>query len=114
MNKELVNYKMKCQVIVVTSRGSQGTASIYKINKSQACNAQHSDCSKYVHLKVAERVVLKILITRKKCNCMMTDVNQTFGGDHCDIYTNIKSLYCTSETNTILDVNYTSIKNKQQ
>ena len=40
---------------------------------------------------------------------MMADVHQAYGGDHFAIYTNIK-LFCTPETNTVLDVNYTSIK----
>ena len=39
------------------------------------------------------------------------DVNQTYCGDYFVTYTNIKSLYYTPETNTVLYVNYTSIKN---
>ena len=37
------------------------------------------------------------------------DVNETYCGDHFAIYTNIKSLCCTPETNIMLYVNYTSI-----
>ena len=44
---------------------------------------------------------------------MVTDVNQTYCGDFT-IYTNIKSLCCTPETNIMLDVNYTSIKKKKK
>ena len=42
------------------------------------------------------------------------DINQTYCGDHFTIYTNIKSLYYTPETNIILYANYTSIKNKTE
>ena len=38
------------------------------------------------------------------------DVNQTYGGDHFAIYTNIKPLGSTPETNIMLYVNYTSLK----
>ena len=41
---------------------------------------------------------------------MVTDVNQTYCGDYFAICTNIESLCCTSETNIMLYVNYTSIK----
>ena len=37
---------------------------------------------------------------------MVTDVNLTYCGDHFAVYTNIKSLCCTPETNTTLHVNY--------
>lgn len=33
--------------------------------------------------------------------------------NHSTIYTNIKSLCCVSETNTMMDANYTSIKKKK-
>ena len=33
---------------------------------------------------------------------MVTDVNQTYCGDHFTIYTNTESLHCTSETNITL------------
>ena len=36
------------------------------------------------------------------------DVNQTYCGDHFAMYTNIKSLCCTPETN-IMYIDYTSI-----
>ena len=38
-------------------------------------------------------------------------VNQTIFGDHFVISTNTKSLRCTPETNTMLYVHYTSVKN---
>ena len=37
-------------------------------------------------------------------------VNETYCSDHFTIYTYIKSLYCTPETNTVLYVNYISIQ----
>ena len=37
-------------------------------------------------------------------------VNQTHCGEHFKIYTNVKSLCCTPETNIILYVNYASKK----
>ena len=37
---------------------------------------------------------------------MMTDVHQTYCGDHFEILTNIESLCCTPETNIILYVNF--------
>ena len=43
---------------------------------------------------------------------MVTDVNWTYCGDHFIMYKNIKSLYCTPETNIILYVKYNLIKNK--
>ena len=42
---------------------------------------------------------------------MGTDVNKTYCGDFT-IYTHMEPLCCTPETNTILYVNYTSIKKK--
>ena len=44
---------------------------------------------------------------------MVTDVNQSHYGDHFPVYTNTKSLFCTSESNIILYVNYSLIKNKE-
>ena len=41
---------------------------------------------------------------------MMTDVNQIHCGDHFVNYANIESSYCAPETNIMLYVNYTSIK----
>ena len=38
------------------------------------------------------------------------DVNMTYYGVHCAIYTNIESLCHTSETNIMLYVSYTLIK----
>ena len=35
------------------------------------------------------------------------NVDQTYSGDHIVLYTSIKSLCCTCETNTALNVNYT-------
>ena len=40
----------------------------------------------------------------------MTDVKQTYCGDHFARYTNIESLYCAPETNIMLYVSYTLIK----
>ena len=42
---------------------------------------------------------------------MMMNISQTYHSDHFVIYTNIKSLYSTPETNIMLYVNYTSMKN---
>ena len=36
---------------------------------------------------------------RKKVVTVVIDVNQIYCGDHCTIYTNLKSLHCTPETN---------------
>ena len=41
---------------------------------------------------------------------MVTDVNYTYFGDYFAIYTNIKSLHGTPETDIMLYVNYTSVK----
>ena len=41
---------------------------------------------------------------------MVTDVNQTYCGDHFGIYTNTQSLCCTPETNIMLYINYISKK----
>ena len=38
---------------------------------------------------------------------MVTDFNWIYCGKHFVMYTNIKSLCCTSETNIMLYVNYT-------
>ena len=38
------------------------------------------------------------------------DVNETYCGAHSAIYTGINSLRCSSETNIMLYVHYTSIK----
>ena len=43
---------------------------------------------------------------------MMMDINQTYCGDHFTIYTNIKSLICTPETNVMIRVKYTLIKKR--
>lgn len=42
---------------------------------------------------------------------MMMNISQTYHSDRFVIYTNIKSLYSTPETNIMLYVNYTLIKN---
>lgn len=42
----------------------------------------------------------------------MMDVNYIYRGDHFTIHTNIKLFPCVPEINIMLDVNYTSIKNK--
>lgn len=36
---------------------------------------------------------------------------QTYCGDHCTMHANVKSLWCILETNIILYVDYTLIKN---
>ena len=43
--------------------------------------------------------------------CTVTDVNQTYYGDHFTIYTNVESLFCTPETSIMLYVRCTLIKN---
>ena len=42
------------------------------------------------------------------------NVNQTYCGDHFAIYTNIKSLYCTPETNVMLYVKLFLNKSKEE
>ena len=42
-----------------------------------------------------------------------TNGNQTYC-DHFVVYTNIKSLYCSPETNTMLYVNFTSIEKQKK
>ena len=44
---------------------------------------------------------------------MVTDVNQNYYSDHFTVYTNIKSLGCAPETNTVLCINYTLMKFKK-
>ena len=44
---------------------------------------------------------------------MMIDANQTYCGGHIAIHTNIKSIFCTSETNIMLYVSEISIKVKR-
>lgn len=39
---------------------------------------------------------------------MVTNVNWAYCGDHYAVYTDIKSLYYTSETNILLYISYTS------
>ena len=43
---------------------------------------------------------------------LVTDGNQTYHGDHFEMYRNSKSLYCVPGTNIALEVNYTSKTNK--
>ena len=45
---------------------------------------------------------------------MVTDGNQTYHGDHFEMYRKIKSLCCVPGTNNVLQVNYTSKTNKQK
>ena len=60
--------------------------------------------------KLLRAWILKVLFTRKKILLtMVTDVFQTFCGDHLAIYTNIKSLWRASETNIMLYANYISV-----
>ena len=58
------------------------------------------------------RQILKVIITGKYLLCMMTDVNQTYYGDHFAIYATIKSLHCISETDIMLYVYYISVEKK--
>ena len=44
---------------------------------------------------------------------MVTDGNQSYCGDHFEMYRNIKSLCCTPATNVVLQIIYTSKANKQ-
>ena len=44
----------------------------------------------------------------------MTDGNQIYHGDHFIMYINVKSLCYVPETNIILYVNHTSIKQRQK
>ena len=43
---------------------------------------------------------------------MVTDGNQTYCGDHFEMYSSIKSLCCVTGTNAVLQVNYTWKANK--
>ena len=45
--------------------------------------------------------------------CMVTYHNQTYG-DHFEIYRNIESLCCVTETNMVLEDNYISKTNKSR
>ena len=66
-------------------------------------------------MKVAKRVDLKISYYKKKNSVIMYgDESQTYYGDQFTIYTNIKSLCCTPETNTMLCTNQTSTTKKSQ
>ena len=63
-----------------------------------------------MYLKVAKRVILKVLITRRNfCSWTMTRINQSYYGDHFTVYTNIRSSRCTPETNTMFYVSYTCV-----
>ena len=44
---------------------------------------------------------------------MVLDVHETYPGGHSAIYTDIKSLCCTPETNMMLYVDCNSIKNRK-
>ena len=44
----------------------------------------------------------------------MADDNQNYHGDHFEMYRNIESLLCAPGNNIVLQVNYTSITNKQK
>lgn len=63
-------------------------------------------------INTAKKAILKLLITGKSCNYagswtrMLTGLT---GADHFTIYTNSKS-YCIPEINTVLHVNYISVK----
>ena len=49
---------------------------------------------------------------QRSTNCfvtLVTDLNQTYFGEHFAIYTNIESLCSTPETNIKLDTNYTPV-----
>lgn len=46
--------------------------------------------------------------------CRVTDGKQTYCGDYHAMYTNVESLCCTPETNTMLYCNYTAIKKKKK
>ena len=48
-------------------------------------------------------------LKRKFLVTMVTDVNQTYYGDHFTIYANTESSHCTPETNIMLQVDYTSV-----
>lgn len=43
---------------------------------------------------------------------MVTDTNETYCGDHSQMYTNMESLCCTPETNTMFYVSYTTVFKK--
>ena len=47
-----------------------------------------------------------------QCLCMLTDANETHHVDHFAMCRNIKSPCCALGTNVVLQVDYTSIKNK--
>ena len=62
------------------------------------------------YLKVAKKLDLKSSHHKKK-NCMVVNVHQTYGVNHYIMhFTNIKSLICVPETNTMFCVNCTSMK----
>lgn len=50
---------------------------------------------------------------KKKGNCIVMNVNQTYRGNHFAICKHTKSLCCTLKTNTMSYVNYTSIKRRK-
>ena len=62
------------------------------------------------YLKVAKKLDLKSSHHKKK-NCIVVNVHQTYRGNHYIMhFTNIKSLICVPETNTMFCVNCTSMK----
>ena len=61
-----------------------------------------------LYLEVAKRIDLKSFYhkTKKFCNRVVTDVNESYCGGDFAIYTNIESLCCTPKTNIIFYVDY--------
>ena len=79
------------------------------MNKSWGCNVQL--IKPLACLKVAKRVDLKgSHYMKKKKEMMLKNVNYVYCGDHFAKHTNTELLCCTLETNTMLDVNSTSIR----
>ena len=81
------------------------------MNKSWGCNEQL--IKPLACLKVAKRVDLKgshYVKKKKKQEMMLKNVNYVCCGDHFAKHTNTELLCCTLETNTVLDVNSTSIR----
>ena len=46
--------------------------------------------------------------------CMVPDDNQIYHGDHFEMYRNIDSLCCVTQTNVVLQINYTSKTNTKK
>ena len=83
----------------------------YKIITSKSSNRNLYCFPKELYQLPTQREKRKINAHTKKMRlCMVMGINQTYCGYHFTIYTNLRSLFRTLETNIMLYVNFISIK----